>query len=249
MTSQAPPPPATKPIWRLILVPVLICLAILILLVAARSGWFGDLERLAAVPGQFADTPWSLPVSIGVFMVGAFLGIPQFVLIAAAVFAFGPWTGFLWSWISTLCSGTLTFWTGRLVGAEAFQRLAGRRATSLSEFVGENAFFTSAVVRNVPAGPFVLVNMAFGVSHARWLPYLAGIAVGMVPKAAIIAFAGQGLLSALGGSLWLSLLAGAALILLWLAIGIGSRRYLRRKGQNSPTSGRNPVDKGGLPIK
>ncbi len=36
-------------------------------------------------------------------------GVPQFVLIAAAVVAFGPWTGFAYSWIGTMVSSLVGF--------------------------------------------------------------------------------------------------------------------------------------------
>ena len=44
-----------------------------------------------------AHGPWALPVAVGAFAALAFIGVPQFVLIAAAVVAFGPWTGFAYS--------------------------------------------------------------------------------------------------------------------------------------------------------
>jgi len=39
-----------------------------------------------------ATGPWALPAAVGAFAGLAFLGVPQFVLIAAAVVAFGPGT-------------------------------------------------------------------------------------------------------------------------------------------------------------
>ena len=44
-----------------------------------------------------AHGPWSLPVAVAAFAALAFLGTPQIVLIAAAVVAFGPQTGSLYS--------------------------------------------------------------------------------------------------------------------------------------------------------
>ena len=44
--------------------------------------------------GLASDGPWALPVAVTAFAALAFVGVPQFVLIAAAVVAFGAWTGF-----------------------------------------------------------------------------------------------------------------------------------------------------------
>jgi hypothetical protein len=72
-----------------------------------------------------AHGPWALPVAVGAFAVLAFIGVPQFVLIAAAVVAFGPWTGFAYSWIGTLVSSLVGFWLGRTFGGRLLQDLAG----------------------------------------------------------------------------------------------------------------------------
>jgi uncharacterized membrane protein YdjX (TVP38/TMEM64 family) len=40
-----------------------------------------------------AGSGWSLPATVLVFTLSAFLGVPQFLLIAACVVAFGPWVG------------------------------------------------------------------------------------------------------------------------------------------------------------
>ena len=37
------------------------------------------------------DGPWALPAAVACFAILAFLGAPQFVLIAAAAAVFGPW--------------------------------------------------------------------------------------------------------------------------------------------------------------
>src|SRR5438045_3372247 len=51
-----------------------------------------------------ASGPWALPLSVATFALLAFLGVPQFMLIAAAVVAFGPLAGFAYSWIGTMVS-------------------------------------------------------------------------------------------------------------------------------------------------
>ena len=67
-----------------------------------------------------ANGPWALPVAVIAFAALAFLGVPQFALIAAAVVVFGPWLGFAYSWIGTLVSSlvgrseTITLIDGQL---------------------------------------------------------------------------------------------------------------------------------------
>ena len=68
---------------------------------------------------------------------------------------------------------------------------------------------TSAIVRNVPTGPFLLVNMAFGVSNAKFRDYWIGMGLGIIPKIALVAFAGRSLLAALQGNILIALLEDA----------------------------------------
>ena len=189
-----------------------------------------------------AAHPWGLPVIIAVFCLAAFLGIPQFGLIAATVVAFGPAQGFAYSWLATLVSGTTSFWAGRLAGEQTFRRYAGGGANRMSEFIGHNGFTASVLVRVVPTAPFVVVNMAFGVSHTKYLHFIAGLALGVVPKTALVAFAGQSLMSALTGSPWLALFAALAAAVAWIIVMLIARRSVRAPGDNLPDVRDNPVD-------
>ena len=178
---------------------------------------------------QSAASEWyALPVTILVFSLLAFLGVPQFALIGAAVFAFGPALGFVYSWTATMVSASVTFWTGRFLGAETVRQYGGETVNRISSFVGRNGFFASMIVRIVPSAPFIVVNMAAGVSHMSYLAFIAGAGVGVIPKTAVIAFFGGTLMAVFAGgglTAWLTM-GGAAL--LWIAIMLVARHLLRR---------------------
>ena len=61
-------------------------------------------DRLEAWLGGFQHGPWGLFAAVAVFTLSAFVGVPQFILIAACVVAFGPWFGFAYSWVATVAS-------------------------------------------------------------------------------------------------------------------------------------------------
>ncbi len=98
------------------------------------------------------------------------------------------------------------------------------------------------MVRNVPTGPLLLVNMAFGVSHARFLPFWAGMGVGTLPKIILIAFAGRSLLAALSGNPVTALLAALAAVGVYAAIAIWVRQRVRKSGQSVALIGTSAVD-------
>lgn len=196
-----------------------------------RYSEFLDVEALERAIGTFADGPWGVPALILTFCACAFIGVPQFLLIGISVYAFGPLWGAVWSWVATLCSGTLTFWLGRFFSDATLRRLGEGRIKKFADFVARNAFAASAIVRNAPTGPFVMVNMIFGAIGAKFLHYLAGMALGVIPKIALVAFGLQAIQAALQGNIWLAACAGVAAIAVFLG-GFLYVRHRRRKGEN-----------------
>lgn len=219
-----------KSAWRAVSVSAALFVGVAVILVLGRlvllNGELGDglLSQIQAGLLTLRDHPMGLPALILLFCAMAFLGTPQFALIAAAVVAFGPLRGFCYSWIAAMFSMALTFWVGRWMGVETVRRYGGDTINRLSRFVGKNDFFASMIVRNVPTAPFIVVNMAFGVSHASFVRYMAGAAVGIIPKTAIVAFGGQAVMSAISGHPMIAVGAVIASIIVWAPIMLFARR-------------------------
>lgn len=214
--------------WRAALVTIVLLAATLaIILFGKTPAGRALLDGFETWLKGFSNSPWGLIAAIVVFTLAAYIGAPQFVLIAACVVAFGPWLGFLYSWIATVVSAAATYWTGRLAGASALERLGGKGATRLFDYVGRNAFTASFVIRNVPSAPFILVNMAFGAARTSFSAFLGGCALGVLPKTALVAFFGAsfGALGHKGG--WVEGLVIGALGIAWLLLMLGARRLLR----------------------
>ncbi|MGR4866390.1 TVP38/TMEM64 family protein [Caulobacter sp. LARHSG274] len=176
-----------------------------------------------------AHGPWALPVAVGAFAVLAFVGVPQFVLIAAAVVAFGPWTGFAYSWIGTLVSSLVGFWMGRTFGGRLLNDLAGDGVQKFMRLIGRNGFLASLIVRLVPSAPFIVVNMAAGVTPMRLLDFTGGTAVGIIPKIALTAFAGNSIVQALKGGGRQHIVMLVAAVVVWIACGLAARSWLKRR--------------------
>ena len=216
--------------WRAVLATALLLSAMIALFAVGKSQLGLDAEaRLEDWLGGFRHGPWGLPAAVVVFSVAAVFGAPQFILIAACVVAFGPWYGFLYSWIATIASAGLTYWLGRGPTARLLERHGGRTVGRLTRFVGKNAFYASFMIRNVPSAPFIVVNMAFGAARASFPLFLAGCALGVLPKTALVAFFGGSFMTAVSGDgVWTSaILAGVALA--WLGLMLVVREVVRRR--------------------
>jgi uncharacterized membrane protein YdjX (TVP38/TMEM64 family) len=177
-----------------------------------------------------ARGPWALPAAVGAFAALAFLGVPQFALIAAAVVVFGPWWGALYSWVGTLVSAIIGFWMGRAFGARLLSNLRSESVERFTALLARNGFLAALVIRLAPFAPFVVVNMAAGVAVISWLDFVAGTGLGIVPKIALTAFAGRAARGALSGAGGVALGALAAAVVLWLGAAQLARRWLARGG-------------------
>jgi len=185
---------------------------------------------------SFRDSPYSILIVIISFIAGSFFAVPQWALFVAVITVFGPIYGSILSWGSSLVSGSFNFFFGRLFGLSWLNRAvnAGGRAARFVEALRQNGFLASFAVRFVPTGPFILVNAVAGASGLGYSAFIAGTALGIIPKILVVAFLAQGVLGEDDR-------LGASLFFLGLAcLVIGSSWLLKRKF--SATQVQSPED-------
>lgn len=220
-------------IWRVLVAGVVVIGGISALFALTRLH-FGlseaDIEQWLS--GHRAGV-WGFVATCALFTGLALVGAPQFLLIAACVVVFGPWYGFAYSWAATVVSAGVTYFLGRGPAARFIDGLGSRRIERMRQFVGRNAFFASFIVRNLPSAPFVVVNASFGAVRANFWGYLAGCALGSLPKTAVIAFFGGSFVTAVrGDGVWTSVIL-AVLALVWLGIMLAARQWIRQRHENA----------------
>jgi len=243
MSEPAPPPPVKPGLWarlsdfahnmdarawRALAVSVAMVVVVLAMLIVGRLYYGEEIARfIDGTLGEARRGHWGLLASILIFTLTAYVGAPQIVLIGACVVAFGPEVGFWNAWAATIVSGAVTYWTGRLASAETQRRFGGATGGRFTRFMGKNGFAASFIVRFVPTAPFIVVNMAFGAARVNFWAYLAGLTVGVLPKTAIVAFAGDSILDALQGELLAATVMAVLAIALWIAVAVVVRRWVR----------------------
>ena len=215
--------------WRTIVVTFLLFGgAGLIFVVAIPALGFNGQATVGHWLGVAAKSPFALLIAVGAFAVLAFAGVPQVVLIAAAVVAFGAQLGFAYSWIGTMVSAAVGFWLGRITGGRMLRQVGGEKLKTFMAMIGRNGFLASLIVRLVPSAPFVVVNMAAGMTPMRFSSFALGAAIGIVPKILLTVMAGRSVAHARSGGL----VANAALfvlaLLIWMGAGLWARRWIRR---------------------
>ncbi len=195
---------------------------------ASRLIGFDENGILAQTFQAVAHSPWAIPVVVLTFTLGSFVGAPQFVMIALAVAAFGPLKGFLLSYGATLVSATVNFQMARQLGARWLRERGYQTFDKVSDMVGRNGFMTAMLVRIVPSAPFVVVNAGMGLTHTPYAHFIAGTALGVVPKTAVIALLGKVVERARSGDTAAIAYLTAA-ILLWLVLALFARHVIQRR--------------------
>jgi uncharacterized membrane protein YdjX (TVP38/TMEM64 family) len=201
----------------------------LVFFFGARLAGLDGAGTVRAWLATAAGGPWALPATVAIFAALAFLGVPQVVLIAAAILALGPWAGMMDSWAGTMTSSLIGFWLGRRFGGAMLRDWGGPKVGSVVTLIARNGFLASLLIRLAPTAPFIFVNMAAGVAEVGLVDFAAGTAIGIAPKIALTALA-EGSLFSLAGGRGLSqaaiiALAGAA----WIALTLASLAWLKRR--------------------
>ncbi len=175
---------------------------------------------------QWSQQPWLMPAVILTYVVLLGLMFPLTVLVVATGFLFDPYWAVLCATIGSLTSSAVSYMLGHLVGREAMEKHGGRMVRKAEAFMQNNVVKSMVVINLLPIAPFTMTNMLAGAFKMRFLPYMVGSALGLVPGLLGVILLGEQLgriLRATGSSeifraLGIALLAvgGLALLLYWV---------------------------------
>ncbi len=154
-------------------------------------------------------------------------GLPRHVVGFLAGYAFGFVTGTVLTLVATLTGCVMAFHYARFLGRELVASRFPARIRGIDGFLRQNPFSMTLLIRLLPVGSNLAVNLAAGVSSVRPLPFLAGSAAGYIPQAVVFSLAGSGLTLEPGPRIGLSVV----LFVVSGAIGI----HLYRKHRHGKT--------------
>jgi phospholipase D1/2 len=213
---------------------MIIGVAALLFVAALAAAWrwsplgeWLELSRLMTYAAEFERSPTAPVVVIGSFVVGGLLVAPVTVLVAVTVVVFGPFYGFVYSFIGMTLSAMVTFGIGRLVGRQLVERCSDR-LHRLSRNLATKGVLAVVAVRVIPVAPFTVINMIAGATHIRAKDFLWGTVLGELPGLLAIAIFVDQITTTLrtpGPESYL-VLAGSALVLIGAVWAL--RRWLTR---------------------
>lgn len=120
------------------------------------------------------------------------VGLPRQVGAFAAGYLYGPWLGTLLGLAASLVSAAADFGWARFLGRAAVKRRLSGRLERIDAFLAANPFGASLMLRLLPVGNNVLLNVAAGVSGVGPGWFLLGSAIGYLPQTIVFALLGSG---------------------------------------------------------
>ncbi len=193
------PPQARRPrnlIRRLAPLIVVVLLAAAAYFAIGRGISLEELVRHRETIGAFVTAHRLLAILayIALYITAVALSLPGATfLTVAGGFLFGLAIGASAAVIGATLGATIIFLVARTALGEPLLRRAGPRATQLAQGFREDAFSYLLFLRLVPAFPFFLVNLVPAFAGVRLVPFVAATVLGIIPGAAVYAFAGTGL--------------------------------------------------------
>lgn len=164
-----------------------------------------------------------------VFVLAGCAAVPLSLLTLLGVLVLGPWAGALTALLGGALIGGLCFGTGAWLGRRALAQWAGPRLQAVNALVARRGFWAVLLVRLVPAAPFAVVTLLLGATPIRWLPFLLGNTLGMLPMVLATAWLAPQILAQLQAPSGAGLGLLAAVLLLLAAGSWALRRWAQRQ--------------------
>lgn len=137
--------------------------------------------------------PWGglAYVGVGALFIGAGLS-RQFVSFLGG-YAFGFAVGAALALLASALGCILAFSFGRLAGRRLLRARFSGRIHQVDRFIHDHPFSMTLLIRLLPVGWNLMVNLAAGVSSVRPAPFFLGSAIGYIPQTVVFALLGSGI--------------------------------------------------------
>jgi uncharacterized membrane protein YdjX (TVP38/TMEM64 family) len=182
-----------------------------------------DPKHLADWARPWRENPLSLLFVIVAYGLLGLVGFPVTILLLAAVLVFGTPMGIAHAFVGSLAHASSGYWLGRLVTRPTLLEHLDRNG-AIRRILSRHGMLSVMVLRNVPIGPFVVVNILSGATRIRYLSYLGGTAIGMLPGLLVVGLGADRLLAVLRNPGPLSL-AALGVTIVAIVLGVAWLRH------------------------
>ncbi len=120
------------------------------------------------------------------------IGLPRQIPAFAAGYAFGPWYGTAIALVAQILACSLDFIWARAIAQDFCRRKFGAKLAWVDRTLARHPFTATLMLRLMPVGSNLLLNLAAGLTSVRLAPFLAASAIGFIPQTLVFALLGKG---------------------------------------------------------
>lgn len=168
----------------------------LVLAAAALSGC-GGVPDFATLMEAGREHPAAPLLVLGIFLASGFVAAPLSAVMVPTLVVFGPVEGSAWTLLGASASAALFFKLG--ARGSALGKRFGLRIPPdgrLARLLESNGILAVAAARNLPLGPYPVVNLALGALPLRFADFMIGNTIGLLPWVLLYALTGAELRAA-----------------------------------------------------
>ena len=184
----------------------------------------GDIDRIREL---FGGNHLMLRIITLLLMViqNLFTVIPLILLITLNVTLFGFWDGYLWSWLTSIAGGIVSFAASRFWFQDFFLRKINHK---WKEQVEQGGFIMVFAGRVIPFIPTSAINIASGISSVKFRHFVSGTILGNAIFFFVMALIPLGIMT-LETETLAGLTAAAAVLAVLAAAWFVNRRRRRKQ--------------------
>ncbi|WP_374115026.1 VTT domain-containing protein [Ancylobacter mangrovi] len=222
------PAPATpsRRKWVLALA-VAVALIAALMLIWTKSP-FAEPDRIVEALEGISQRPWAPALMVAIFVLGGLVAFPVTVLMVATVAVFSGWLGAILAAFGVLASAAVTYAIGRYLGAGLVRRFIGPRINRIRRSLSDRGVLTVATMRLMPVAPFTVVNLVAGAAELRFMDYMIGSAIGMLPGLVVMTALGRQIVELITDPSLFSIAALIGVIVLWALCSFGLQLLVSR---------------------
>ncbi|MGE0853235.1 MAG: TVP38/TMEM64 family protein [Hyphomicrobiaceae bacterium] len=155
--------------------------------------------------------------SIGLMILHGVVPVPAEILAVANFMVFGPYWGFVITWLGAMVAACLAFGLSRYLGRPFLRRiLCARRYAQADRWVVQQSVPALLLCRLIPLVSFNAVNFGAGLMSISWWTFIWTTAVGIVPATFVVLLVTESVLAGNAAMAVLASVAACALTIFWV---------------------------------
>jgi phospholipase D1/2 len=148
----------------------------------------------------FGAQPWAPLALMAAYTPACLIMFPRPLITLAAVIAFGPYFGFLYSLMGICASSAVTWVMGRYMRRDTVRRIAGPKLDRMAEVLKKHGLLAMTLLRLVPLAPFAVESIVAGAIRMKLWHVVVGTAIGLLPGTLTTTVFGDAIETAVTGS-------------------------------------------------